>query len=83
MARVGYALNRRVNILKEVPGGINMDAQDEQNRLGEKKGDRRWLLGEVSWQEFWKTLDQLVDWNKKRDEIDTLRGSDGEEKLQR
>ena len=59
-----------------------MDAQDEQNRHGEIMRDRRWLLGEVSWQDFWKTLDQMVDWNKKRDEIDTLRTSNKENKGQ-
>jgi len=59
-----------------------MDAQDEQNRHGEIMKDRRWLLGEVSWQEFWKTLDQMVDWNKKRDEINTLRTSNKENKGQ-
>ena len=58
-----------------------MDAQDKRHRVGDKKKEHRWLLGEVSWQEFWTTLDQLVDWNKKRDEINTLRTSDREDQV--
>ena len=56
-----------------------MDAQDKQrNRRNHKEKSRR-LLSEVSWGEFWKTLDHLVDWNKKRDEIAGLSRSEGED----
>lgn len=58
-----------------------MDAQDKRHSLGEKTKDHRRLLGEVSWQEFWKSLDQVVDWNKKRDEINTLRRSHREDQV--
>ena len=56
-----------------------MDAQDKKHSPGKNKKDRRWLLGVVSWPEFWKSLDQVVDWNRKRDEINTLNTSDSED----
>jgi hypothetical protein len=38
----------------------------------EKDSDYLWLLKEASWQEFWLFLDQLVDWRKKREELENL-----------
>jgi hypothetical protein len=35
----------------------------------EKERDYQWLLKKASWQEFWLFLDELVDWNKKREEF--------------
>ncbi|MDX1417730.1 MAG: hypothetical protein R3293_26240 [Candidatus Promineifilaceae bacterium] len=47
-----------------------MDKQRKQPQ--EKERAYQWLLMEASWQEFWHSLDQLVDWNKKREEWERL-----------
>jgi len=38
----------------------------------EPENDIHWLLSEASWGEFWTAVDQLVDWIKKREELEHL-----------
>ncbi|NCF69249.1 MAG: hypothetical protein GWP61_25110 [Chloroflexi bacterium] len=57
-----------------------MNTPDGRHKLEKRKRDYRLLLREVSWEEFWKTLDHLVDWNEMRHEIDKLRTNDAEDK---
>ena len=47
-----------------------MDEQKKQPLRKERS--YQWLLKEASWQEFWLILDELVDWNEKRDEFENL-----------
>ncbi|MFN2173110.1 MAG: hypothetical protein ACK2U0_16275 [Candidatus Promineifilaceae bacterium] len=44
----------------------------------EEERDYQWLLKEASWHEFWLFLDQMVDWNKKREEIEKLNSKKSE-----
>lgn len=39
---------------------------------GEQDRDYSWLLKEASWGEFWFAIDQVVDWIKKREEVEKL-----------
>ena len=61
--------SRRFNILNE---GFQKSVDKQTEQPLEKERDYQWLLKEASWQEFWLILDQLVDWNKKRKEIESL-----------
>jgi hypothetical protein len=61
--------SRRFNNLDE---GFQNNVEKQTEQPLEKDKDYQWLLKEASWQEFWLLLDQLVDWNQKRKEIEGL-----------
>ena len=44
----------------------------EIGHQGEPNRDYTWLLREATWGEFWFALDQVVDWIKKREELEKL-----------
>jgi hypothetical protein len=44
----------------------------ETGHQGDPNRDYTWLLREATWREFWFALDQVVDWIKKREEIEKL-----------
>jgi hypothetical protein len=70
--RAGRAWSARDGQLNKLNKGFLDIVDNHSKQPVEKDKDYQWLLKEASWQEFWLFLDQLVDWNKKREELENL-----------